>query len=340
MRRCLAFLVMALIVTAGCTRTGAAPDHVEKRVQIGVSLDSLQEERWQRDRDLLVARARALGADVIVQAAGGDDYLQLAQAENMLARGVDVLVVVPCSGAALAPLVEKAHAAGVKVVAYDRMIPYADVDFYVAFDPEQVGRLQAEYLVRQRSSGAYVFLGGDPKDHNAQLHRRGVMAVLDPYRQQGSIRLVLDEMLTDRSPAAVDRLIEQALAEAGGRIDAVIAPSDTVAGLVIEALQVRGKADGVLVAGQDADLAAVRRILQGTQAMTVYKPIRELAAQTAEAALALARGQEPLATTTVFNGRKEVPTILLEPVSVSAGNLLETVVKDGYHREMDLYNLR
>lgn len=340
MRRWLSFLVLTALLLWGCARTGTEAAGQQERVRIGFSMDTLQGERWQRDRDLFVAHARTLGAEVMVQAAGGDDYLQLAQAENMLARGVDVLVVVPHSAAAMGPIVEKAHAAGIKVLAYDRMISYADVDYFVAFDADRVGELQARYLTEHQPTGAYLYLGGQPGDYSAFLLRRGAMEVLDQSRQEGGIRIVLDEMLTDQAANEMGRLVDRALAEAGGRVDAILAVNDRVAGLAIEALQARGKADGVLVAGQDADLAAVRRIQQGTQAMTVYKPIKELAARAAEAAVAMARGEEPPANTQVHNGMREVPTLLLEPVAVDAANLMDTVVRDGFHREADLYNIR
>ena len=150
-------------------------------------MDTLEEERWQRDRDLFVAAAEKLGADVLVQSAGSDDARQIAQCENLLTRGVDVLVVVPHNGKAAAAVVEMAHRSGVKVIAYDRMINDANLDLYVSFDNERIGELQAQYLVEQVPRGNYVLIGGDPADFNSHLYRRGQMRILQPSIDRGDI---------------------------------------------------------------------------------------------------------------------------------------------------------
>ena len=143
-----------------------------KKIRIGFSMDTLKEERWHRDRDLLVKRAGELGAEVLVQAANGNDALQNSQAENMLTQGVDVLLVAPHNGKTAAVIVEAAHRAGVPVIAYDRLINDADVDLYMSFDNERVGEMQAEYLVARKPRGNYVVIGGAPdRQQRAPLPR-------------------------------------------------------------------------------------------------------------------------------------------------------------------------
>lgn len=337
MRRALALLVLAVVALSACARPEPGRERANRQIRIGFSMDTLREERWQRDRDLFVARARELGARVIVQAAAGDDYLQRAQAENMITRGVDVLVVVPHDAAAMAPVVAKAHAAGVKVIAYDRLITGAAVDFYVSFDSEKVGELQARHLLKQVPRGNYVYIGGAPTDHNAHLLRRGAMKVLEPLERAGTIRIAFDAMTPEWRPEAAQQLMEEALAWTNCRVDAVIAANDATAGGAIQALASHGLAGRIPVSGQDADLAAVRRLVRGTQAMTVYKPIRLLAMQAAEIAVAMARGQAPPANAAVHNGHGEVPARLLPPVAVDSANLAETVIQDGFHRYEDLF---
>jgi D-xylose transport system substrate-binding protein len=340
-RRFLILLLLTGLALAACARpTETGTTSSKTKVRIGFSMDTLQEERWQRDRDLFVARARALGAEVIVQAASGDDYLQLSQAENMLARGVDVLVVVPHDAKAMGPIVSKAHAAGVKVIAYDRLITYVDVDFYLSFDAEKIGELQATYLTRVAPKGNYVLIGGSPSDNNSYLLHRGVSTALEAAIARGDIRVVYDEMTRDWNPEEARRLMEEALVKTGGKIDAVIAANDATAGGAIQALYAKGLAGKIPVAGQDAELRAMRRILDGTQTMTVYKPIKLLAGMAAEVAVALAKGERPSPTDTVFNGNKEVPALLLQPVAVDHGNWAATVVRDGFHSEAEILGIK
>lgn len=333
-------MAAAALMIAGCLPSGQQSPAPERKIRIGFSMDTLQEERWQRDRDLFVSRARELGADVFVQAAAGDDYLQMSQAENMLARGVDVLVVVPHDAGKMGQVVEKAHAAGVKVIAYDRLITYADVDFYISFDSERIGELQAQYLTRRLPNGNYVYIGGAPTDNNAYLLQRGVQKVLEPLQSAGGVKVVYSEMTPEWRPETARQLMEAALKQTGGKVDTVIAANDALAGGAIQALYQAGLAGKVLVAGQDADLAALRRIVDGTQTMTVYKPIKQLAAMAAEAAVAMARGGAPLQNGAVSNGKKAVPAYMLQPVAVDRENWVQTVVKDGFHREEEVLGIK
>src|SRR3712207_742129 len=147
-------------------------------IRIGLSMDTLKEERWQRDRDLFVARAKELGAEVLVQSANGDDKAQVQQAENLLTQGVDVLVVIPHNGEIAATIVESAKSRNVPVVSYDRLIRSSEPALYISFDNEKVGELQARYLLERAPKGNYVLIGGAPTDNNATLFRKGQMNVL------------------------------------------------------------------------------------------------------------------------------------------------------------------
>jgi D-xylose transport system substrate-binding protein len=307
------------------------------QIVIGFSMDTLKEERWQRDRDLVVKRAEELGAKVLVQAANGSDVLQNSQAENLLTQGVDVLLVAPHNAESAATIVEAAHRAGVPVIAYDRLIRNADVDLYVTFDPTRVGELQAEWLVKRKPAGNYVLVGGAPTDNNARLLRDGQMNVLKAYVDRKDVNVVSDQWAKEWQPVEALKITENALTSSGNKVDAVLTSNDGTAGGAIQALGEQKLAGKVLVSGQDADLAACQRIVAGTQSMTVYKPIHQLASQAVEAAIALAKKQPVPTTRTVNNGRKEVPSLLLEPIAVDKDNLATTVVKDGYHKLDDVY---
>src|SRR6202162_1469782 len=199
-RRIAAALALTFLLAAGWSRAAeqAGPGGAAgKKIKIGFSMDTLKEERWHRDRDLLVKRAGELGAEVLVQAANGNDALQNSQAENMLTQGVYVLLVAPHNGKTAAVIVEAAHRAGVPVIAYDRLINDAEVDLYISFDNERVGEMQAEYLVKRKPKGNYVVIGGAPTDNNAHLYHQGQMKVLESYVARRGLHIVSDQWARD-----------------------------------------------------------------------------------------------------------------------------------------------
>jgi D-xylose transport system substrate-binding protein len=306
-------------------------------VRIGLSMDTLKEERWQRDRDLFVARAKELGAEVLVQSANGDDAVQTKQADNLLTQGIDALVVIPHNGEIAASIVEAAKAKNVPVVSYDRLIKNSEPDLYISFDNERVGELQARYLFDRAPKGNYILVGGAPTDNNAQLLRKGQMKVLQDAINRGDIKVLTDQFAKDWLASEALRITEDALTKSGGDVAAVVASNDSTAGGAVSALEVQKLAGKVLVSGQDADLAALQRIVAGTQSMTVYKPVHLLAQKAAEAAFALAHGERPGAPARVNNGKVDVPSILLEPVVVDKNNIMETVVGDGYQKAEAIY---
>jgi D-xylose transport system substrate-binding protein len=309
----------------------------QDKIKIGFSVSDLTLERWQHDRDIFVKQAEKLGAEVLVQSANGDSEKQLSQIQNMLSQGIDVLVIVPVNTDALSPVVEQAKREGVKVLAYDRLIMNADVDAYVSFDNVRVGEMQAEYLVKKVPKGNYFLLGGSPTDNNAKMFREGQMHILQPLIDKGDIKIVGDQWAKDWQASEAMRIMENALTANKNKIDAVVASNDSTAGGAIQALEAQGLAGKVAISGQDADLAAVQRIVEGTQSMTVYKPIKTIATKSAEVAVQLAKGEKIQADETVNNGKVDVPFIKLNPIMVDKDNVIDTVIKDGFHSYDDVY---
>lgn len=301
-------------------------------VKIGFSIDSLKVERWQTDLNEFQERAQELGAKVQVQDAEGDDELQLAQAKTLIDSGIQVLVIVPHNTDSAARIVNAAKAKKVRVLAYDRMISNSDVDLFVGYDGDTIGALQAGVLTARAAKGNYVLIGGSPLDNNARAFRAGQMKVLRPLLKSGDIKIVADTWAVDWDPSDAYVHMVQAIDASQGDITAVVASNDGTAGGAIQALGERHLAGKVLVSGQDADLAAIIRILQGTQTMTVYKSLAAQARQAAEAAVSLGRGDEIKTSRTLNNGAKEVPAILLEPVAVTRENVKQTVIKDGFQK--------
>ncbi|MFW5686763.1 MAG: D-xylose ABC transporter substrate-binding protein [Halanaerobium sp.] len=306
-------------------------------ITIGFSMDDLRLERWQHDRDFFVEKAEELGADVKVQSADGDSMTQLSQAENLITQGIDVLVVVPRDGKIMGSVVREAHANDVPVLAYDRMLNDSEVDYYISFDNYHVGTLQAEYLVDRKPEGKYFMLGGSPTDNNAQLLRDGQMEVIQPYVDDESIEIVGDQWVDGWSAEEALSIVENALTSNDNDIDAIVASNDSTAGGTVEALKEQGLDGEVLVSGQDADLAACQRVVEGTQTMTVYKPIKDLATRAAEVAVKMAEGEEIETDDAIDNGEYDVPSILLEPEPVDQENMVDTVIEDGFHELEEVY---
>ncbi|WP_078381875.1 D-xylose ABC transporter substrate-binding protein [Sutcliffiella halmapala] len=309
----------------------------DDKIKIGFSMDTLEEERWRRDRDLFKEAVEALGAEVHIKAANGDDAEQILQAEKLISEGVDLLVVVPHNAEATAAIVNKAHLAGIKVVSYDRLVKNSDIDLYVSFDNERVGELQAEAMTKLVPKGKYVYIGGADTDNNAHLFKKGVFNVLQPLIDKGDIIIVYDQWTKNWLPENAFANMEAALVANQNEIDAVIAANDATAGKAIEALEKQGLAGKIPVAGQDAELLAAQRIVQDTQTMTVYKPIKTLAQKVAELAVMLAKGEYIDTDRKVNNGKIEVPSILLEPIAVDKKNMDETIIRDGFHSREDVY---
>ncbi len=336
----LAFLLLAVCLASACvsgTQTNNGGPKQKKGpndpIVIGFSMDTLKEERWQRDKELVEKRAKELGATVNIQVANGDDSLQIKQAENLLTQGVDVLIVAPHNGEVAASIVEAAHRQGVPVISYDRLIKNADVDLYVSHQVVKMGEMQAKYLLDHvnKKPANFVIVGGSPTDNNAILLHQGQMNILKPAVERGDVKIVTDQYAKEWQASAALNIVENALTQANNQVDAVVASNDGTARGAIQALEGQNLAGKVLVSGQDADLASLSLIALGKQTMTVYKAIQPLANAAVEAAIKLARGEKVDTVDTIDNGRKQVPSILLEPVAVDRANLISTVVKDGYH---------
>ncbi|ELY4590339.1 D-xylose ABC transporter substrate-binding protein [Cronobacter sakazakii] len=328
--------IKQLILTLCASLVLTSFSGIAKDVKIGMAIDDLRLERWQKDRDIFVSKAESLGAKVFVQSANGNEETQMSQIENMINRGVDVLVIIPYNGQVLSNVVAEAKREGIKVLAYDRMINNADIDFYISFDNEKVGEIQAQSLVDKVPQGNYFLMGGSPVDNNARLFRDGQMKVLKPFIDSGKIKVVGDQWVDGWLPENALKIMENALTANNNKIDAVVASNDATAGGAIQALSAQGLAGKVAISGQDADLAGIKRIIAGTQTMTVYKPITQLANTAAEVAVELGNDKQPKSDATLNNGLKEVPARLLTPIKVDKSNIESTVIKDGFHKKSEL----
>jgi D-xylose transport system substrate-binding protein len=312
----------------------------QKKILIGLSMDTLKEARWQKDREIFEKAARDLGVDVLIQSANSDDTRQMQDVEALLSRGVDVLVIVPHNARAMATAVDKAHEAGVPVIAYDRIITDSDLDVYISFDNVKVGEKQAQFVIDhlpKGKKGRIVRIFGAKTDNNAFQFKQGQDNVLKPYLERGQIEIIHEDWAENWKPENAKKITNAAITRYGTNFDAILASNDGTAGGAIQALMEEGLAGKILVTGQDAELVACQRIAAGLQAMTIYKPIRKLATAAAELAVRLGKRQPVVAKSTTTNGKIDVPSVLLEVITVTRENLKSTVIADGFHSEAEVY---
>src|SRR5688572_8289674 len=345
--KCKLFLlgVIVFLISAGVrapqpggTNSQAGTNQASGPIKIGFSMATLEEERWVRDKEAFEAHCKKLQVECVVTVANKRADKQANDVDTMLTQGVNVLVIAPHDATQAAAMVDKAKAKGVPVISYDRLINSDKIDLYISHQVPVIGRKMAEYALQKVPKGNYVMVYGASTDNNALIMKKEQLAVLKPAIDSGKIKIVADNFTPDWKPEEALKMAENALTQNSDNIDAFIVSNDGMAGGVVSALERKGLAGKILVTGQDAALDGLQRIAQGTQTMTVYKPIIPLASQAVEAAIKLAK-KEPLSTTPFRNETigKEIPAILLEVTVVDKDNLMSTVIKDGYAKYEDVY---
>lgn len=339
MKRGFVWILCLMLVLAGCGVVESDSDNMdakeEDKIRIGMSFDSFVIERWQRDRDVFVSTAKELGADVNVQNANGDLEQQKKQIEYFIQKEMDAIVIIGIDSDGLKESVEKAKEAGILVIAYDRLITDAEVDLYITFDNTMVGALMAKALVDNGlAGGSVLMLGGSPTDSNVPLVEAGFREVM----RKNHIT-ILDSAHAEgwRAELAADYIYEHM--DTVSEADAIMCGNDDIASRVVPALAEKRLAGKVLVVGQDADLEACQRIVEGTQVMTVYKPVEKLAQRAAECTVALAKGETLKGedVTVIENGNYTIPYIGLEPIAVTEENINEIIINSGFHLKEDVY---
>jgi len=317
MRKSLFFSVILLIAGSILIQT-CKPR--EKVPVIGLLMDQYNVERWAQDTTYFIQDVNKLGGKVICLSANGDPAKQLEQAKQLIDQKVNVLVILPVELGKGAEMVNLAKKASIGVISYDRLIQDANVDYYVSFDNVKVGQLQADYIKNRLQKGNVAIIGGAYIDKNSFLLQFGQMGILQPYIERGDIKVVYNKMVKawtfdDGYNAAKECLRNY-------KVDAIICGNDLLALGAIKALEEKGLAGKVLVAGQDADTQARENIIRGYQTMSVYKSIEDLASNAARMAMDMAKGNTIFyATYTVNNGTKLVPSLLIDPIAVNKGNI-------------------
>lgn len=329
-------VLMLFLVSCKAVEGGNKPQEPDKgdKVKIGMCFDSFVIERWQRERDVFVSMVKDLGAEVNVQNANGDIETQKQQIDYFVDQHMDAIVIIAIDSFKLTEEVTRAKDAGILVIAYDRLICDADVDLYISFDNTRVGELMAEALVDSGVDNV-LMLGGSDSDNNVSLVEAGFNSVME----MNNINVV-DSIHCPgwKAEIAADYVRDNPDIVIG--VDAIMCGNDNLASQVVPVLSEMRLAGNTIIVGQDADLEACQRIVEGTQLMTVYKSVDHLAKRAAELTMMMLSGADITQEEgyqTINDGSYDVPYIAIEPVMVTADNMDEVIINSGFHLEEDVY---
>jgi putative multiple sugar transport system substrate-binding protein len=350
-------MALVLIISACGNGNGSSGSSDGANGKVGIAMPTKSSERWVNDGNNMVKEFEKLGYETDLQYAEDVIENQVAQIENMITKGVNAIVIASIDGESLTDVLQKAHDANVKIIAYDRLIKKSEhVDYYATFDNFQVGVLQGSYiedkLGLKDGNGPFniELFGGSPDDNNAYFFFDGAMSILQPYIDSGKLvvrskQTTMAQVATLRwdgaaAQARMDNLLSANYAS--DNLDAVLSPYDGISIGVLSSLKGIGYGSGdkklPIVTGQDAELASVKSILAGEQTQTVFKDTRELAKKAVQMTESVLKGTEAEVndTTTYDNGVKIVPAYLLEPVTVDAANVDKVLVEGGYYTNEQL----
>lgn len=345
------FLAGLMIFLAACS------SNEESTKTIGIAMPSKALERWEKDGDYMVEKFKELGYETDIQYAQDQVPTQVSQIENMITKGVDVIVIASIDGEALTDVVDKAKGQDIPVIAYDRLIMNAEgVDYYATFDNFGVGILQGSYIVdeldldNQEGPFNIELFGGAPDDNNARFFYNGALSVLQPYIDAGVLnvksgqtefsRIAIQNWDGATAQARMDNLLSANYT--ADHVDAVLAPNDAVAMGIVSSLRSVGYGTNErsmpVITGQDAETASVKSIIEGGQSMTVFKDTQKLADVTAKMVDQILTGEEVEVNDreTYDNNTKIVPTNLLIPIAVDSQNYQEILIDSGYLLESDI----
>ena len=340
-------LCVGMVFLAGCgsvqekdsaeTEETASAGKEEHKIQIGLTVDSFVIERWIRDRDVFVATARELGADVNVQDAGADAEEQISQIEYFISKQVDVIVVIARDCGVLSDVVQKAQNAGIPVISYDRMINNSNTDFYISFDNRKVGEIMAQALIDAIPQGGDIFMiQGSSSDNNVKMLKEG----FDDTLEDTNLNVVYEANCDGWTAELAVGYVEEAL-EKYPHVKGIMCGNDDIASQVVQVLAENQLAGNVVVIGQDGDLAACQRIVEGTQYMTAFKSIEDLAREAAKYAVEIGSGREASelegVTEKVNDGTYDIPSKVLDPIAVTRENIDEVIIDGGFHRRDEVY---
>ena len=328
-------ILLVLPVVFSCNKN--SEDSSVVRIGFSAASDTFLLERWDRDIKIFMAAAREYDAEVIFVKSPGNAMGQIPQIQYLLEQNINVLVVIPEDMELLSGIIKKALDKGIPVLSYDRPVMNVPITGYVSFDNKEVGRLLAGALIEEVPCGNYLIVNGSIRDNNSYEVNKGVHEILEPHLKQGEINIVeeiwLDEWSFDEATNKIGEVLSRTQ-----DIQAISGANDMIAEAAIRLLSERRLAGQVAVVGQDADLLSCQRVMEGTQLITVYKPIGLLAERAAQLAVDMANNEVPEPEQYIDNNSgKEIPFFVETPIAVYKEDMDDTVIKDGFHSRDDVY---
>jgi len=322
-------IICALILT-GCNQRDMVEDNT---IKIGLSFDSFVIERWHREQDAFVSKAEELGATVYVQNANGEVDKQIDQIEYFIKEDVDTIVIIPTDADAIVPIIKKAQAQGIKIISYDRLIRNAGTDLYISFDNKMIGELLTQELLNEVEDGENIIVVmGSPADYNVDI----IDAEFERLSKRRNIH-VLEKVYAENWLSETAFNVVSAHLSEGEEISGIFCGNDDLAQQAIKALSEYRRAGSVCVVGQDGDLSACQRIVEGTQNMTIYKNVIMMARQAATMAVELAKGETPDIEEQINDGTKDIPYYRMLPEKVNKENMDEVIIQSGFHLKEEVY---
>jgi D-xylose transport system substrate-binding protein len=311
----------------------------KESIKVAFLFPHFKSDRYLKEKDYFTEKVKELGGEAIIVDANYDQDLQIKQSKDFLDQGLKVLVLGAVNANLAAIIVREAHEKHAVVIAYDRLIKNADLDLYLSFQYQLVGKEMVDYITKLKPEGEYLIIGGDKSDYNAVQVNKGQMNALDSYVKSGKIKIMYNIFIEEWNPENAGIETEYYLNLSDHYPDAIICSSDRLASGVIKTLEKHEIEGKVLITGMDADKLACRHIIEGKQTMSVYKPFKKLAFLAAESAMKMAKGQKITdINDKIWNGKIDVPSILIEPIAVDKNNLKSTVIADGLISEKEIYS--
>ena len=325
-------LLVLVVLFTGCKK--------EENITIGYLYPSDHLVRFNKEGQFIKSYCAERGVDVVIKTASMEESIQIEQANELIEEGVDALIIVAVNVNTAAVMVRNAHAEGIPVMAYNRMIKNCELDFFVASSNDLIGKIMVDAVLKEKPKGNFVILGGDKFDRNGEELQLSLMKYLKPKIENKEVNIVYNTFIEgwDGNVAAFE--MEKVISLYGDDIDAVIAGFDGMSTGVIDVLKKHDLAGKVVVTGQDAQLDGCRNIIEGTQVVTVYHPLKTIAEKGAEIAIEMAKGNnlKKFANSTDDNGLIDVPTNRVNSIAVTKDNIDKVLIESGFYTREELYN--
>lgn len=336
-RKTFIYLCTLLLVVAmsGCSM-------FEKSVpnKVGISFGVGHAARWAKERDFMVARAKELGMETVVRfnTAAADQKTQQQDCRELIDSGIGVLIIMPRDSTKFTEIVDYAHSKNVKVIAYARPLANKNSDLFVGYDTYRIGQTEGLYAVEMVSKGNYIILKGDKNDYNSVSLYDGIMKHLQPAVADGGVKIILDDFVPGWSPAKAKEMVKDTLLKNNKQISAILTPNDKIAGAAIEALKELGITNKVIVTGMDAELAAVKRVINDEQSMTVALNLKDLANTAIEQAHNYITKREFGTNSEFVDSRgQKIPSYLISGKVITKETLDKFLIEPGIYTKEQVY---